>query len=184
MRGTDEISEYIKRCVEIINGTTVEALQYLGEECVNRIRDRIPENSWHDRTGNLRSSIGYAIVYNGKLISTWGFDSSFLVPSHSQKVEFTTKSGKKVSFMAKVNAGGEGPEEGKRFLNEIIATEITSDSDYALIVLAGMNYAEILEKEYGKDVLSGTELWAREEWQKRLQDIDRKIQTRINLINN
>lgn len=47
---------------------TVRALSYLGELCVIEARNRPQEISWYDRSGNLRSSIGYAIIHNGKIL--------------------------------------------------------------------------------------------------------------------
>jgi len=43
----------------------IEALAYLGEEFVNKARTI---RTYQDDTGNLRSSVGYAIVRNGKTI--------------------------------------------------------------------------------------------------------------------
>lgn len=42
------------------------ALSYIGEEFVNRARTI---NTYKDRTANLRSSIGYVIAKNGKILS-------------------------------------------------------------------------------------------------------------------
>ena len=42
-----------------------EGLAYLGEQCEKRIRQDHP-NNWTDQTGNLRSSIGYAVYEYGK----------------------------------------------------------------------------------------------------------------------
>jgi hypothetical protein len=41
----------------------IEALQYIGETFVNEARSK---RTYQDQTGNLRASIGYAIVKNGK----------------------------------------------------------------------------------------------------------------------
>lgn len=41
------------------------ALEYLGEEFVNRARSN---NTYLDQTGNLRSSIGYVIAKNGRIL--------------------------------------------------------------------------------------------------------------------
>jgi hypothetical protein len=50
----------------------IEALAYIGEEFVNKART---VRSYQDDTGNLRSSIGYAIVKNGKTIKFTAKDS-------------------------------------------------------------------------------------------------------------
>ena len=54
---------YVVKCNEIIKSLTIRALSELGEECVNRVRDRSGDESWYDHTGNLRSSVGYIVLY-------------------------------------------------------------------------------------------------------------------------
>ena len=41
------------------------SLQYIGEEFVNKAR---LSGNYTDRTGNLRSSVGYIILHNGKVV--------------------------------------------------------------------------------------------------------------------
>ena len=43
-----------------------------------------------------------------------------------------------------------------------------SAETYALVVVAGMDYAEAVEARDNKDVLASTELWAKQEIQKYL----------------
>lgn len=66
MKSRDLATEYIAKCKEVIKTHTIRALSRLGTECVNYVRDRTPEESWEDHTGNLRSSVGYMILYNGE----------------------------------------------------------------------------------------------------------------------
>ena len=68
-----EVNAYLKAEAERIQRLTIRALSYLGEQCVRVARDRAPELSWIDQTGNLRSSIGYIITHN-KLTMNTGFD--------------------------------------------------------------------------------------------------------------
>lgn len=42
-----------------------ESLQYIGEQFVNEARAK---GTYTDRTGNLRSSIGYLILHNGEVV--------------------------------------------------------------------------------------------------------------------
>ena len=42
----------------------IETLQFIGETFVNEARSK---RTYQDQTGNLRSSIGYAVVKNGKV---------------------------------------------------------------------------------------------------------------------
>lgn len=69
-----------------------------------------------DQTGNLTSSIGYVIVHNGSVMKKAGFD--------------------------KVKDGDEGTQQG-----EGLALRVASNfqHDYALIVVAGMDYAGYVE---------------------------------------
>lgn len=69
-----------------------------------------------DQTGNLTSSIGYVILRRGSIINKAGFD--------------------------KTKEGNEGVKQG-----ESLATSIASDypHDFALIVVAGMDYAAYVE---------------------------------------
>jgi len=100
-------------------------LTRVGEECVSYARTN---GGYMDQTGNLRSSVGYAVLDNGKVISKSGF--------------------------ASVKQGAEGTKQGKDFLTEIVAQ---NGYGLILIVVAGMNYATYVEaKSY--DVISGAEL--------------------------
>lgn len=101
---------------------------YVGEQCIVEARDG---GSYTDQTGNLRSSIGYAVLMNGQVI-------------RSDQVE-------------KVKDGGEGISEGNKYLQERI--EKASKKGVVLIVAAGMNYAEYVEAK-GYTVLSSAELKA------------------------
>lgn len=59
--------------LDFIQDETVRALQYVGEQAVTYARS-IPDpdhggNGFKDHTANLRSSIGYAVYYNGEQIT-------------------------------------------------------------------------------------------------------------------
>ena len=95
------------------------ALAYLGEEIVNKAKDNPPPESggtsFHDRTGNLRSSIGWAILEDG------------FVKQKKLKV---------------VGKGAEGKEAADALLIEL-ATE--HNEGLVLVVVAGMEYAAAVE---------------------------------------
>lgn len=141
-----EINAAIKAEVERANMLTIRALSYLGEMCVIEAKDRPQESSWFDQSGNLRSSIGYIIVHNGKTI--------------------------KYSEFNQVKQGSDGIKEGKELATEL-AKQYTSG--YALIVVAGMNYAELVEAMDSKVVLASAELFARNE----LPNMMAKLKTQI-----
>lgn len=129
-----DIEAYLAQEAERIEMLTIRALAMLGEKCVIEAKDRSPEASWFDQSGNLRSSIGYVIVANGSIVMLAGFEP--------------------------VKQGSEGIKTG-RALAESLAKSYSSG--YALIVVAGMNYADRVEALDNKVVLASAELFARKE---------------------
>lgn len=141
-----EVNAYLKAEAERIYRLTVRALASLGEKCVTLARDRAPELSWIDRTGNLRSSIGYIITYKGNIVQ--------------------------YSDFRQVKQGSEGTKTGREFAEEI-SKQLSSE--YALVVVAGMNYAEYVEALDNKDVLSTPELFANKELPKMFERLKKQI---------
>lgn len=90
----------------------IKALHFIGQEFIIRARDG---GNYENRTGNLRSSIGYAIFENGKEIGS--------------KFEKANK-----------DKDGKGVEAAKN-LSEVVAPK----KGIALIVTAGMDYALYVE---------------------------------------
>lgn len=126
--------KFLNECNAIIKEEIVRALSFLGEKCKNRIRDRSAVESWIDQTGNLRSSIGYAIFDHGQKT----IESEFSV----------------------VKEGKQGADKGRKMIQDLASLYSTT---FALVVVAGMEYAEYVEARDNKDVLASTELWAREQ---------------------
>lgn len=141
-----EINAAIKAEAERVNMLAIRALSYLGELCIIEAKDRSQELSWFDQSGNLRSSIGYVIVHNGKII--------------------------KYSTFNQVKQGTDGIKEGKELATEIAKQYV---SGYALIVVAGMNYAELVEAMDNKNVLASAELFARKELPKMMMKLKTQI---------
>ncbi len=134
----------LKKIADIVKKQLETTLSYLGEQCVVRIKDRSAEESWIDQTGNLRSSIGYAVLDYGKKV----IESSFGV----------------------VLNGTEGPQESRNYIDELA---VLYSKTYALVVVAGMSYADYVEAIDGKDVLASTSLWAKakvDEYVKRAEE--------------
>lgn len=113
---------------------TVRMLGFLGEKCIIEARNRSQEESWYDQTGNLRSSIGYVIVMDGKIVTTSDFKQ--------------------------VKNGSSGTLEGKSLAKKLASNYKTG---YALIVVAGMHYAAYVEAMDNKVVLTSAELLAKRE---------------------
>jgi hypothetical protein len=119
-------AEFAKAAQEF-QKSIILVLSYLGELCVNHARNL---KTYRDQTGNLRSSIGYIIVKDGKVV----------------KQSFT-------------GSKAEGKQRAQQVASELIS-EI--GQGWALIVVAGMNYALSVESR-GLDVLSSAELLAERE---------------------
>lgn len=116
-------------------------------------QEAIKNGDYEDVTGNLRSSMGYVIAYDGRIIKEGGFHKVQGHGANMQKVEFTTKDGKNVSFWAKgkFGDGSEGSKKGLEFAHSKI-----SSSGYSFVLVAGMEYASYVSSK-GYDVLdSGT----------------------------
>ena len=141
----DEIHNTLMREAQRVERLTIRALSYLGEQCVIRVRDRGGDKSWYDQSGNLRSSVGYVIAHNGSIIQYSDFNH--------------------------VKQGSQGVKVGKDLAEELAKRY---SNDYALVIVAGMNYAEYVEAMDNKDVLASTELWAINQVPKMLEKL--KIQ--------
>ena len=61
----DMVRQRLENVLRVIEKRQIERLQYLGELCVKQAREN---GSYTDQTGNLRSSIGYAIFQDGKAV--------------------------------------------------------------------------------------------------------------------
>lgn len=125
----EEVEAYLLDNIERIEQVVVRNLSFVGESCLTAARST---NSYKDRSGNLRSSTGYVIVKNGKIINQI------------------------------IHAAGSGDDrktgvsEGEKFMREIVRQ---FPEGIALIVVAGMNYAGYVSAK-GYDVLDSAELLA------------------------
>lgn len=136
-----ELNAFLSEALSIYKGYLLKALAKLGEECTVRIRNRSAKESWIDHTGNLRSSIGYAAYNTGK---------KFLESTFPQVLN-----------------GIEGSSKAKTMIADL-AKEYSKV--YALVVIAGMEYASNVEDINGKDVLASTEIWAKSTFENRLKN--------------
>jgi len=104
---------------------TISVLTYVGESFVNSARNIA---TYHDQTGNLRSSIGYVIGIDGTIVKKNLSDARF----------------KGVSTGGKERA----VEIAKEILNE-------NKKGYVLVGFAGMEYAAAVESK-GFDVITNS----------------------------
>jgi hypothetical protein len=130
-----EIESYFEREVARRENALQRTLTYIGEACVRAARST---DSYKDRTGNLRSSTGYVLVKNGRVIQASGFKQE----SAKRPLEADEKA--------------DGGKSGKAFAKELAAKHPTG---FALIIVAGMNYASKVAAT-GRDVLDSAELEA------------------------
>ena len=126
-----EIDAYINAQSRQFEQAVIYNLSAIGEQVVNAART---EGSYKDRTGNLRSSVGYVICVDGRVRKASAFESV---------------------------RGPEGNGADGRKTGSVYARSLASQfpKGYVLIAVAGMNYASYVSAK-GKDVLDSAELLA------------------------
>lgn len=133
-----QIERYLYEAIKRKESVILRNLAALGEACVNVAKS---SEAYKDQTGNLRSSVGYIILKDGKIV----------VPPTFRK----TKDGE------------EGTEKGKAYIRELIKNHSTG---FVLIVVAGMNYAAKVEAS-GRDVISSAELYVQDKMPQILKNL-------------
>ncbi len=108
----------------------IKRFTMIGEECVRIARE---SGSYNDITGNLRSSIGYVVLQDGKPVVN----------------------GASKQYSGTKGNGEAGPAAAEALLNQLQAK---FPRGIVLIVCAGMNYAAYVENVRHKDVLTTAEL--------------------------
>ena len=122
-----EIDRYTEQRLKGLEQAAIRTLAYCGELCLNVARST---NSYKDQTGNLRSSIGYVVAVDGRIVSQSSFET--------------------------VKEGGQGSKQGAAFAKQLVRS---FPKGICLIVVAGMEYATHV-KNRGYDVLDSSELTA------------------------
>ena len=153
--GFNEVIDFIEKQSERYVRAFVDDLNYVGNKVVAYVRNRSAADSWIDQTGNLRSSIGYVVVRNGRVIGKGGFD----------KVDGPKRS------EAKENGSTVGESYAVR-----LAGQFTRG--FALVIVAGMDYASYVEDMENKDVLKKGEFEAEKLITKLIKDYDRLMQSK------
>jgi len=128
----DDVKKMIKVKTDRIDQVIISRLKYIGETFVNNARSN---NTYLDQTGNLRSSIGYIVLKNGKK----QYENYQLSERGTEKQK--------------------GMSTGKQLANELASG---LSIGYVLIVVAGMDYAASVESK-GKDVLTASSILAKEQ---------------------
>lgn len=122
-----DLSEAVRAQMESAVRTLIGRFVEIGEKCVTEAR---VNGNYTDRTGNLRSSIGYVVAYRGSVVAS----SSF----------------------APVAGATEGPDAG-RALAERVASQYPQG--LVLVLVAGMDYA-VYVQDKGYNVLDSAEILA------------------------
>jgi len=124
------------RLIAIFQKKMLMLLQAAGEQFVKIARE---EGSYKDRTGNLRSSIGYVIVSDGTILE-YAFQKA-----------------------GEGSEGDKGVDAGYELAKKISTSYTTG---MVLIGVAGMNYALAVEAIKGLDVITGASIQT-EQWLKK-----------------
>lgn len=148
---THEVDEYFRKAAEIVEEEAGNELAAFGAECEERIRNRSAEESWHDVSGNLRSSVGYVVAKEGKVWAMSAFNA--------------------------VGGGTLGSSKGRAMAGRLAASYTDM---FILAVFAAMEYADEVERLDNRDVLASAILWARSEMTGRLQKAMERAAERIN----
>lgn len=149
-----------------------EALLMTCTEAVNRARTL---DTYKDQTNNLRSSLGFVIYHNGRLLFR-DFQTGGTGTGGGGEVSFTTGEGKEVTFSAKVKSdtsGNSGLLQGEALANSIAQRY---PSGFIAVIVAGMHYALFVEAK-GFDVLTGSTLTVGEDLKKNLEIINNQYGT-------
>lgn len=118
----------------------------VGNEFVKMARSKTrDQGGFGDVTGNLRSSIGFVIVDHGNIVES-GFEQ--------------------------VVNGNEGMNKAQQ-----LTRELSDDfmDGFALIVVAGMEYAAAVENRHHKDVITGSSVVAEAMLKSALKRIKQKV---------
>lgn len=122
-----DIDRFTEQELQRLHKAVIRTFQYCGEMALNAARST---NSYKDQTGNLRSSLGYVVAVDGKVVYQSDFET--------------------------VKNGNDGSVKGAKYAKELVRR---FPKGVCLIVVAGMEYAAYV-KNRGYDVLDSSELLA------------------------
>lgn len=121
------IAAFFEQHIQRLKRNIVRNMCYVGEHCVNTARS---SHTYRDQTGNLSSSIGYAVSIDGHVVQC----SSFQV----------------------ILNGSEGAKDGSEYVRDVISKY---PQGIVLVIVAGKNYA-VYVSDKGYDVLDSAETLA------------------------
>lgn len=137
------------------NQKAVKFLQALGEKVVKYARtDQSNALHYTDRTGNLRNSIGYIVVQDGRVLAE-AFEGN-TPPSQGY-------------------TAGDGNAIGRQYALDV-AEQLSKSKTY-LVWVAGMEYASYVEAK-GYDVIQGSGDWLESRAEKERQAFQRYLKSK------
>jgi hypothetical protein len=149
-----DIDKWLKAFQEKAEQALILTLKNAGERFVKYARET---GRYNDRTGNLRSSIGYIIVKDGTPVSVnFEAKSSPIRPITEQHTQ-TLADGTKQVRTRTVKVGGDGKEGVAKA--ERLANQLANEHNTGLVLIgvAGMEYAVWVEA-MGLDVITSSSL--------------------------
>jgi hypothetical protein len=155
------VTEEITNAMQTLHRRIIRDLTIAGEEAVKKARGIVTAGGgggvlppYTVQTGNLVSSVGYAVVQDGQIVTMSSFQAVQGRPD---------KNG------IPLGDGQEGSTTGKAYAKELA---MRFPQGYALILVAGMHYASYVQELYHRDVLVSGSLVA--------EQLVREIQDKFN----
>lgn len=141
LEGVAGAKRYIRERARIMRKEFLDELNALAMKVVSAIRDgKNPGDTsyWKDASGNLRSSIGYIIMDDGKEAFHGGFE--------------------RVDGPQRDKTSVDGTKEGMSYAKKLASEYPTG---IVLIIVAGMEYAAYVESVKSRTVLAGGRILAK-----------------------
>ena len=132
LEGVSGTKKYIRQQTDRMLKAFLAEIDRLAMKVVTAIRDS-EVSFWNDHTGNLRSSVGYIIMYNGVVVSE--------------------------NFKVCNGRGQEGMAKGRSYAEELARRY---PKGIVLIIVAGMEYAAYVENIESRTVLAGGKILAKD----------------------
>ena len=138
----DAVTNELASAMQTLHRRIIRDLTIAGEEAVKKARGIVTAGGgggvlppYTVQTGNLVSSVGYAVVQDGQIVTMSSFQAVQGRPD---------KNG------IPLGDGMEGSATGKAYVKELA---MRFPQGYALILVAGMHYASYVQELYHRDVL-------------------------------
>lgn len=141
-----QVNKMLREEAEKQRRVLIRTMLYCAEEITNAARST---DSYTDRTGNLRSSVGCIVIVDGRIIQEYGFEQ--------------------------VKEGGQGVTDGKEYAY-FLARQYPKG--IAIIAVAGKEYASYVADK-GYDVLDSAEELAKTVVEKSLKELRAMRKSRL-----